>query len=44
MSGFGLGLHIAAEIIKIHNGKMWVESEKGKGSIFYFSLPQGLVH
>ncbi|QJD94536.1 PAS domain-containing sensor histidine kinase [Mucilaginibacter robiniae] len=38
-SGFGIGLYVAAEIIKRHNGKFWVESEKGKGSVFYFSIP-----
>jgi len=37
--GMGLGLFIAAEIIKRGRGKIWVESEKGKGSVFYFSLP-----
>lgn len=37
--GFGLGLYLCAEIIKHHNGKLWVESEEGKGSSFFFSLP-----
>lgn len=38
-SGLGLGLHISAEIIKRHGGEIWVESEKGKGTTFSFSLP-----
>jgi PAS domain S-box-containing protein len=38
-SGFGIGLYVAAEIVKRHNGNVWVESEKDKGSIFYFTLP-----
>lgn len=37
--GTGLGLAIASEIITKHNGKVWVESEEGCGSSFYFSLP-----
>jgi len=37
--GVGLGLHIAAEIVKAHHGTFTVESEIGKGSTFCFSLP-----
>lgn len=38
-SGLGLGLYIAAEIVRRQHGKIWVTSEKGKGSTFYVSLP-----
>lgn len=37
--GFGMGLYICKEIIKGHGGELWVESKRGKGSTFYFSLP-----
>lgn len=37
--GTGLGLYIAKSIIMMHHGKIWVNSEFGKGSIFSFSLP-----
>ncbi|NOW97203.1 CHASE3 domain-containing protein [Mucilaginibacter sp. SG564] len=39
ISGFGVGLYLSAEIIKHHNGRIWVESEINLGSTFYFSLP-----
>ena len=37
--GLGIGLFISNEIIQRHNGKLWAESEEGKGSTFYFTLP-----
>ncbi|RNL56022.1 hypothetical protein D7004_01980 [Pedobacter jejuensis] len=39
VSGFGLGLNLSAELVKLHNVKIWMESELGKGSRFSFSLP-----
>lgn len=37
--GLGIGLFISAEIIRRQNGRIWATSEKGKGSVFSFSLP-----
>jgi signal transduction histidine kinase len=39
ISGFGIGLYISAEIIRRHRGQIWVDSEKGVGSTFFFNLP-----
>ncbi len=38
--GIGLGLYLSRKIIHAHKGKVWAESEEGKGSSFYFSIPR----
>lgn len=37
--GSGLGLYIAKNIVQAHGGKIWAESEEGRGSTFHFTLP-----
>ncbi|MBK9207210.1 MAG: PAS domain-containing protein [Anaerolineales bacterium] len=38
-SGTGLGLSISKHIVETHNGKIWAESNEGRGSVFYFMIP-----
>ncbi|MEO7312364.1 MAG: ATP-binding protein [Chitinophagaceae bacterium] len=39
LEGLGLGLYLCQRIISAHKGRVWAESEEGKGSIFFFTVP-----
>ena len=40
LSGVGLGLYIARQMVELHGGRIWVESQEGQGSTFCFTVPK----
>ncbi|MBK1439635.1 sensor histidine kinase [Parapedobacter sp. ISTM3] len=43
-TGFGIGLYLVSEILRYHNSNILVESEEGRGSIFYFEIDVPSCH
>ena len=43
VGGVGLGLYIANGIVRLHGGRMWVESAVGRGSTFHFTIPKRVL-
>jgi len=39
LSGMGMGLHIASQVVEAHDGRVWVQSQTGEGATFSFILP-----